>query len=65
MTSHRIKFEGLEIECFGSYDEQEEETGYKGGWASELIKVNDVDVYWMLTPEVIQLINRTVVEENY
>ncbi len=65
MTSHRIKYEGLEIECLGSYDAPEEEIGYKGGLASELIKVNDVDIYWMLKPDVIQLINSIVVEENY
>jgi hypothetical protein len=65
MTSHKINYEGLEIECFGDYSEPEESVGYAGGWASELIKVNDVDIYWMLKPDVVQLINAMVVEENY
>lgn len=64
-TTHIVKYEGIYFEVFGEYSAPEEETGYKGGWSSELIKINDVDVYWMLKPEVIERINSIVVEENY
>lgn len=65
LISHRIKYEGLDIEVFGSYEKSEESTGYKGGWATELIKVNDVDIYWMLKTEVVEQINLVVVTDNY
>lgn len=64
-TTHNIKYEGIGFEVFGEYSSPEEETGYKGGWSSELIKINDVDVYWMLKPDIVAIIDRIVLEENY
>jgi len=64
-VTHNINYEGIEFEVFGEYSAPEEETGYKGGWSSELIKINDIDIYWMLKPKVIERINSIVVEENY
>lgn len=65
MTSHRIKYEGLEFEVFGEWEEPEEETGYNGGWSTEKIMLGEVDVYWMLTPYVLNMIANCVVIENY
>lgn len=61
--THNITYEGLELEIVGSYEAPED--GYKGGWSTELIKVNDVDIYWMLSQHTIERINELVIEENY
>jgi len=65
MESHRITYEGIDFEVFGNYENSDPETNYKGGWATELIKVNDVDIYWMLLPKVIERITEIVTIENY
>jgi len=65
MESHRITYEGVDFEVFGNYDKPETDTNYAGGWSTELIKVNDVDIYWMLKSNVIERITEIVTEENY
>jgi hypothetical protein len=65
MTSHRIKYEGLEFEVFGDWEDFEEETGYKGGWSTTMIKVNDIDIYFMLKENIIDILATILVEENY
>ena len=64
-ATHNITYEGLELEVVGNYEEPETETGYKGGWSTELIKVNDVDIYWLLNDQTIEKINEIVIKENY
>jgi len=62
MESHTIIYEGLEMTVFGNWEEAEPETGYKGGWSTMLIKVNDVDCYWMFKPSVIERISDIITE---
>jgi hypothetical protein len=64
-TSHRIKYEGLELEVFGNWEEPEEETGCKGGWSTEKIMLDEVEVSWMFTPYVLSMIASCVIIENY
>lgn len=65
MTSHNVKYEGLEFDVFGEYEQPEEETGFEGGWSTLSIKINDVECYWMLNPFVIERLGIIIVEENY
>lgn len=65
MATHTVKYEGVEFEVIGDYEKPEEEADFKGGWSTILIKVNDVDIYWMLKDSVIERINEIVAEENY
>lgn len=64
-ATHNIKYEGLELEIKGEFEEAEDETGYKGGWSYISILKDDVDISWMLKPEIIDQINGIVIEENY
>lgn len=62
-VSHNIIYEGLEIEVFGNYEEPEE--NWKGGWSTTFIKVNDIDIYWMLNQRTIDQITEIIIKENY
>jgi hypothetical protein len=64
-ATHNINYEGIDFEIKGDYEIADETTGYKGGWSTELILINDVDIYWMLKPYAIQRINEIVIEQNY
>ena len=64
-ATHNIKYEGLELEIKGEFEEAEPETGYKGGWSYLSILKDDVDISWMLRQEIIDQINEMVVTENY
>ena len=65
MKTHTIKYEGLELQVHGEWEEPEEETGYKGGWSTSEIILNDVEVSWMFTEYVLDMIANCVVIENY
>lgn len=60
MEELTITYEGLEMTVFGNWEESEEETGYKGGWNTSLIKVNDVDIIWMLKPQIVDRISEII-----
>ncbi len=64
-TSHNINYYGLQLEVFGEYEQPEPYSGYNGGWATERILLNEIEVSWMFTPFVIEQINICVIEENY
>jgi hypothetical protein len=64
-ATHNINYEGLELEVKGEFEEAETETGYKGGWSYLSILKDDVDISWMLRPEIIETINEIIVQENY
>lgn len=64
-ATHNIKYEGLELEIKGEFEQDEPDTGYKGGWSYWSIENNGVDISWMLKPEIIDQINGIVIEENY
>jgi len=53
---HNIKYEGLEITVFGDYENPDDTTGFKGGFAVCSVKVNECDIIWMLKPIVIDRI---------
>lgn len=60
--NHRITYEGLEMTVFGNWDSPDCTTGYKGGWLTVLIEVNEVDIIWMLKPNIIERISEIVTE---
>lgn len=62
METHTITYEGLELTILGNWEQPDDTTGYKGGFSTEMIKVNDVDIYWMLRPEIIEHITELVTE---
>jgi hypothetical protein len=62
MQQFTIKYEGLEITVFGTHEQPESCTGYKGGWSTDLIKVNEVDISWMLNDKTKERINELVIE---
>ena len=62
MEKHNVNYEGLEMTICGNWEGSEEETGYKGGWNTSLIEVNDVDIIWMLKPQVVDRISEIVTE---
>lgn len=64
-AEHNINYEGIDFEVSGTYEETEEETGYKGGWSYSIISINGTDVSWMLNDQTIERINELVVEQNY
>ena len=64
-ATHNIKYEGLELEVSGEFEQDETETGYRGGWSYYTIEANGVDISWMLKDDVISKINEIVIEENY
>jgi hypothetical protein len=65
-ATHNIKYEGLELEVWGEFEQDEPETGYKGGWSYFTISTEDgVDISWMLKEDIINKINEIIVTENY
>ena len=64
-ATHNIKYEGLELEIKGEFEESELDTGYKGGWSYWTIETGGVDIAWMIKPEIIDNINEIIVQENY
>lgn len=62
MEQHEIWYEGLEMTIFGDWEDPDDTTGYKGGWSTDLIEVNRVDIYWLLKREIIERINEIIVE---
>lgn len=60
MEEHTITYEKLEMTVCGNWEEPEEDTGYKGGWNTSLIKVNDVDIIWMFKPQIVDRISEIV-----
>lgn len=60
--NHTIIYEGLEMTVFGNYEYPEPENGYFGGWSTALIEVNEVDIIWMLKPNIIERISEIVTE---
>jgi hypothetical protein len=65
MDTHWITYDGIEFKVVGEYEQPEEETGYKGGWSTEAVYIEDVNVYDMLNNYTLSMIGRMVVEENY
>jgi hypothetical protein len=62
---HTINFHGLELEVIGNYEKPEDDTNYKGGWATEEVKYGGIEISWMLKLSVIEEISEQVISENY
>ena len=65
METHNIKYQGVDYEVKGNYDEPENETGYKGGFSWMKILINDQDVSDHLKNSTIEKLVELVIEENY
>jgi hypothetical protein len=65
MVTHTINYEGLELTVTGTYEEPEKETGYKGGWSTDEIKIGDIEVSSMFHDWVCEQIADQVLNENY
>ena len=65
METHNVTYYGLEIEVGGNYEEPDDDVGYGGGWSTESIKINDVEVIGYFLDVVIDEIGRMVLESNY
>ena len=68
--SHTITYDGISLYVSGTYEEPEEETGFKGGFGAEEIILqdhlgNEVNIFSWFGNIQIEEINRIVVEENY
>lgn len=64
-ATHNITYDGVDYEIQGNYEEQEEETGYKGGFSYSMIFINGMDVTWHLNDNTIDKLVELVIEENY
>jgi hypothetical protein len=64
-ATHNINYEGIDFEIKGYYEEADETTGYKGGWAWTEIYIDGNSVSWMLTDDIIDTLNNWVIKENY
>lgn len=63
MQSHSTYFNGVLIEVFGTYDEAEETTGYKGGWLGERIEVNGIDITNLISESIKEQIDEQIAQE--
>lgn len=63
MQSHSTYFNGVLIEVFGTFDEEEEITGYKGGWLGERIEVNGIDITNLISESIKEQIDEQIAQE--
>jgi len=59
-TTHNITYEGLELEVLGEFEEDDNTTGFKGGWSTLDITINGASLYWFLKPEIIEQISELI-----
>jgi len=63
MQSHSTYFNGVLIEVFGTYEEPEEETGYKGGFLGERIEHKGEDITNLLSESIREQIDEQIAQE--
>lgn len=63
MESHSTYFNGILIEVFGTYEEPEEETGYKGGFLGERIEHKGEDITALLSESIREQIDEQIAQE--
>lgn len=63
MECHSTIFNGVLIEVFGTYEEPEEETGYKGGFLGELIEHKGEDITALLSESIREQIDEQIAQE--
>jgi len=63
MESHSTIFEGVLIEVFGTYENQDETTGYRGGWLGERIEVNGTNITPLLSESTREQIDEQIAQE--
>jgi hypothetical protein len=63
MESYSTYFNGVLIEVFGTYEEPEEETNFKGGFLGERIEVNGTDITALLSESIREQIDEQIAQE--
>lgn len=63
MESHSTYFGDVLIEVFGTYDEPDETTGYKGGWLGSRIEVKGIDITCLISESTRELIDEQISQE--
>lgn len=63
MRSYSTYFNGVLIEVFGTYEEPEEETNYKGGFLGEKVEVNGIDITPLLSESIREQIDEQIAQE--
>lgn len=63
MESHSTIFEGVLIEVFGTYDQPDDTTGYRGGWLGERIEVNGINITPLLSESTRDQIDEQIAQE--
>jgi len=63
MRSHTTNFYGIVLEVFGTYEESEEETNYKGGWLSERYEHKGTDISCLLSETTKEQIDEQISQE--
>lgn len=62
MFSRSTYFNGVLIEVFGTYEEPEEETGYKGGFLGERIEHKGEDITALLSESIREQIDEQIAQ---
>lgn len=63
--THTIEYSGLDFEVLGSYEENDETTGYYGGWSTSKVFFRERNITAYLSNEQMRDINRIVEDLNY
>lgn len=63
MESHSTIFGGVLIEVFGTFIEADYEYGYKGGWLSNKIEVNGINITPLLSESTREQIDEQIAQE--
>lgn len=63
MQSHSTYYRNVLIEVFGTYDEPDETTGYKGGWLGERIEHKGEDITCLISESTRELIDEQIAQE--
>ena len=63
MESYSTNFYGIDLEVHGTYEEPEEETGYKGGFSCHKLYHCNEDITDLLSESIIIQIEEQIVSE--
>lgn len=63
MESHSTYFGGILLEVFGTYEEPDTTTGYKGGWLGERVEHKGEDITCLLSETTREQIDEQISQE--